>query len=609
MRTVAALEMQLAVGRRAQRPLLLPLLLYIMRTARPQYVTPKYAEIRAVSAMCSSEGITASIDFDQPFAGKIYSLDYASVQDCLYYNNLDVDTVLFSIPAHRCGTKLMRTSRNVVDQMENRVYVQMDKDTQTAADKQFSFVCRLSEPPKSSSLPSKQFDQFKDFYARPIANSISTKLVPPQSVMTPVKSTSVSRVAAYSSDAHLGNWPIPGAQPYESSMKPVPSYPLAPAVPLPQPPPAHGVLPVLPALHPPLFPTVQPATPSPAGVYPTPPRSISSIGANSPNLPLFPQFQRAPPLPQLPLTTSTVLPPPIVPNMHVQQALVVPFSTVTTSPVKVDAHKWSEAYATQPPPSLARTFQVSTKDKVGTNYREETPKVDTTFSTDVVDNGIVEKPPAVLAGTQEVVAEPQVTLEIQQGEGPFAPPVSSAIRVGENISLVVKAKSFIPGAEDFDMFVHSCFATDGRGSTRIELVDKKGCVLRREFASELRRTKDPSLFMYYYLMIKAFKFPGPDDVYFSCTIEFTPYRNVPEICSSNVSRSRRDLPADQIKTLRLFDNVNVELENEELVEAIQEEEKRCSAEAALIVAVCSLMLASTISTSFAFYFYCKSLSK
>lgn len=69
--------------------------------------------ISAVSAMCSSDGITASIDFDKPFTGKIYSLNYAESNDCLYYNNIDRDTVLFSIPAHICGTKLQRTTRNV----------------------------------------------------------------------------------------------------------------------------------------------------------------------------------------------------------------------------------------------------------------------------------------------------------------------------------------------------------------------------------------------------------------------------------------------------------------------------------------------------------------
>uniref|UniRef100_A0A1I7XSR1 ZP domain-containing protein n=1 Tax=Heterorhabditis bacteriophora TaxID=37862 RepID=A0A1I7XSR1_HETBA len=73
----------------------------------------KDADALGVSAMCSSESITASIDFDRPFSGKIYSLDYATVHDCIYYNSLDMDTVLFSIPAHRCGTKLSRTTRDV----------------------------------------------------------------------------------------------------------------------------------------------------------------------------------------------------------------------------------------------------------------------------------------------------------------------------------------------------------------------------------------------------------------------------------------------------------------------------------------------------------------
>ena len=63
--------------------------------------------------MCSGEGITASIDFDRAFTGKIYSLEYANVHECIYYNHVDMDTVLFSIPAHRCGTKLTRTTRNV----------------------------------------------------------------------------------------------------------------------------------------------------------------------------------------------------------------------------------------------------------------------------------------------------------------------------------------------------------------------------------------------------------------------------------------------------------------------------------------------------------------
>lgn len=67
--------------------------------------------------------------------------------------------------------------------------------------------------------------------------------------------------------------------------------------------------------------------------------------------------------------------------------------------------------------------------------------------------------------------------------------------------------------------------------------------------------------MFYYLMIKAFKFPGPDDVYFSCTIEFTPMTEAPKICSK--LRRRREVLEPGITEMRLFDSVSVELGNDE----------------------------------------------
>ena len=75
------------------------------------------------------------------------------------------------------------------------------------------------------------------------------------------------------------------------------------------------------------------------------------------------------------------------------------------------------------------------------------------------------------------------------------------------------------------MFVHSCFATDGPGITKTYLIDENGCVMRPEIiVSPLLRTKDASGMMYYYFRVQAFKFPGPDDVYFSCSIDLTPLR-------------------------------------------------------------------------------------
>ncbi|GMR42325.1 hypothetical protein PMAYCL1PPCAC_12520, partial [Pristionchus mayeri] len=119
------------------------------------------ARVNAVSAMCSSDGITASLSFDRPFSGKIYSRDYSLVPECIYYNGAGQHTVLFSIPAHRCGTRLTRTTRNVIDQMENRIYLQMDKETQTSLDKQFVFVCQLAAGQAALSANHTRSEEYK----------------------------------------------------------------------------------------------------------------------------------------------------------------------------------------------------------------------------------------------------------------------------------------------------------------------------------------------------------------------------------------------------------------------------------------------------------------
>ncbi|KIH57338.1 hypothetical protein ANCDUO_12472 [Ancylostoma duodenale] len=75
-----------------------------------------------------------------------------------------------------------------------------------------------------------------------------------------------------------------------------------------------------------------------------------------------------------------------------------------------------------------------------------------------------------------------MSLEIQQGIGPFAPTVNSPVKIGDNITLVVRSKSQmkgvcdipLPGEDAYDMFVHSCFASDGPGATKIDLIDKNG---------------------------------------------------------------------------------------------------------------------------------------
>ncbi|UMM29667.1 hypothetical protein L5515_011916 [Caenorhabditis briggsae] len=591
------------------------LFLLSLKFCQNQYVTPQYAEIRAVSAMCSSDGITASIDFDKPFTGKIYSLNYATSNDCLYYNNIDRDTVLFSIPAQLCGTKLQRTTRNMIDQMENRVYVQMDKDTQTSSDKQFSFVCRLTDPLKTAAAKDDGIgtkDSYQQQPIRPVASSVSTKM---HSNLMPIKPSEVRQVAAFSRDSHLGNWPIPGAKPYEPSMKPVSTYPMSPISPELSAPSTH-------------------LAKDPSEGYVT--RPISTVGIPSmppplfPNLPPLPIPQRSPHVMARVFTTSTTafppimftfpttttpppLPLPIIPNVHFKQGVGVPFAPGILPSTKVDASQWNDPNAYATPPTVSNVDVTTPK-----TYREQPPTADAPFSSDNANSKEIHEASAdetsgassekskkpqsddpgrnpvtsVLKTTQEQQIEPEVTLEIQRGEGPFAPPVTTPIKIGDNISLVVKAKSYLNETDQFDMFVHSCFATDGKGDTKVQMIDENGCVIRREFASPLHRAKDSENMMFYYLMIKAFKFPGPDDVYFSCTIEFTPMIKAPNICSK--LRRRREILEEGMSEMRLFDSVSVELDDGDTnVKTDPLKSEDCDTEKHLYILVICILLAST----------------
>jgi hypothetical protein len=95
---------------------------------------------------------------------------------------------------------------------------------------------------------------------------------------------------------------------------------------------------------------------------------------------------------------------------------------------------------------------------------------------------------ATQAASSSQDSRDEVLLEIQQGEGPFAVPVHRPIRIGETITLVVRSlipspstvalreNEIVAAPEQYNMFVHSCFAADGPGSTKVELIDEAGQV-------------------------------------------------------------------------------------------------------------------------------------
>ena len=70
-------------------------------------------------------------------------------------------------------------------------------------------------------------------------------------------------------------------------------------------------------------------------------------------------------------------------------------------------------------------------------------------------------------------------MEIQQGKGPWAAPVSGIVPLGTTLTMVVGIDD--QGGE-FDMRVKSCDATDNRNRP-IRLSDADGCVLRPKMIS------------------------------------------------------------------------------------------------------------------------------
>ncbi|KAF8359266.1 cutl-24 [Pristionchus pacificus] len=615
--------------------------------------------VNAVSAMCSSDGITASLSFDRPFSGKIYSRDYSLAPECIYYNGAGQHTVLFSIPAHRCGTKLTRTTRNVIDQMENRVYVQMDKDTQTSLDKQFAFVCQLAagqaeiaangthdeyklpptpiSPLQLSTYIDNRLSTDSPIGTTPLAaKSIDAYANLMKDPIVPINSDSIRRVSVISRDNHFGNWPIPGARPFNTQMKPIASWPHLPPSPTAVTPPsrdeyvrpggitpwysrsqpqfAHSIEPIVssfPSLQritPPLGPPLTPSTPSPrAPPMPRPFNDQRDPSIHRPSMPI----QNSHPFVFSPLVgvrtesismgkdSSAEAHPwndgrvlsssdqyAVGPTQNGGGTTFVPATRTTVRPglSPVAAHESDEmsvqaGYSIPPVDSPRELPQKTTTIPVPERVDDITDEtVNKDFTTPPVSHNVDldednridnDKTMDRMVASQDASAvNTAVFLEIQQGLGPHESTITRPVKIGDNITLVVRSKSALRGEKEFDMFVHSCFATDGPGNTRIELIDKNGCVARPTVVGPMSRERSPDGQQLYFFRISAFKFPGPDDVYFSCSVDMTPGHIVPEICRPSTSRKRRELLnrawiEGSANSVRLFDNVKVKVADEE----------------------------------------------
>lgn len=168
-----------------------------------------------------------------------------------------------------------------------------------------------------------------------------------------------------------------------------------------------------------------------------------------------------------------------------------------------------------------------------------------------------------------------IILEIQKGDGPRSSPINKSVKIGDKLTLVIKNTKVPKDPNQYNIFVHTCIATDGPGNTKIELIDKSGCPVGSQLLEEMKRERDENSIIYYF-KISAFKFPGPDDVYFSCLVDISPNYNFPELCNKHVNKKqKRELITAKIDSYSLFKDIKVNLnkndDNDEMVRNTDDE--------------------------------------
>ncbi|XP_037076246.1 uncharacterized protein LOC119097303 [Pollicipes pollicipes] len=147
------------------------------------------------------------------------------------------------------------------------------------------------------------------------------------------------------------------------------------------------------------------------------------------------------------------------------------------------------------------------------------------------------KPPVVIADLEVIELNfrgdnVDCWMEIQDGKGPWASPVTGIVPLGSTLTMVVAIND--PNAE-FDMRVKECEASDGKGRP-IYLSDQDGCVLRPKMISKFMklRSNDGRSTVITYAHFHAFKFPDSMYVHLKCKVEICRY-GCPDHCQKAVA--------------------------------------------------------------------------
>ncbi|XP_046397321.1 uncharacterized protein LOC124164164 isoform X2 [Ischnura elegans] len=154
------------------------------------------------------------------------------------------------------------------------------------------------------------------------------------------------------------------------------------------------------------------------------------------------------------------------------------------------------------------------------------------------------KPPMVIADLDVVQLDfrgdnVECWMEVQQGKGPWAPPVSGIVPLGTTLTLVIAINDF---TGEFDMRVKSCSASDGGDEGNghaIQLSDDRGCVLRPKMVGRFLKVTgtDGRATLLTYAFFSAFKFPGALGVHIRCKVEICRH-GCPDHCGDDTVPSR-----------------------------------------------------------------------
>uniref|UniRef100_A0AC35TJ39 ZP domain-containing protein n=1 Tax=Rhabditophanes sp. KR3021 TaxID=114890 RepID=A0AC35TJ39_9BILA len=158
-----------------------------------------------------------------------------------------------------------------------------------------------------------------------------------------------------------------------------------------------------------------------------------------------------------------------------------------------------------------------------------------------------------------------ILLEIQEGNGPFGNSVSKPLKIGDNLTLVVKGKTEITDDSAYNMFVHSCYASGGNTHDRVMLIDANGCAIHSQVVSKMKRLQTKNGDVIYYFKIQTFKFPDHANVYFACAVDTSSKYDFPQICSKTEGNKRlRKSLGDNDQKLIIFSNVTFKLDDSNL---------------------------------------------